>query len=181
MKIFKILNEEGFELAQPVLEDDFALLNSTIDGTPRGDAWTPVPMKIISKEKRRRTLRRADAPWLSSNILILRPQAAEAMRPLLASYGELLPLACEQTELAAFNAFNIIDALDENASVVERFDDGRIWIVDKYMFHRAAIQDAKIFKITSLRPSPLFIGEEFVERWRAAGLEGLDFKQVWEG
>ncbi len=55
-----------------------------------------------------------------------------------------------------------------------------MWI-QKHAFRLEVIQALQIFKITSLQPSPIFVGEEFVERWNAAGLKGLEFRQVWEG
>ncbi len=181
LKVFMVENEEGFELAQPVADDDFSLMHSLVDGTPRGGSWTPIPMKIISKERRRRSLRRSDAPWMGSDTLILRREAADVLAPFLVKHGELLPLACEQAELVVFNPLCRVDALDETASSVQRFDDGRIMWIDKYVFYRQAIQELHAFKITSLQVSPVFLSEEFVERWRAAGLKGLEFRQVWEG
>ena len=180
LKIFVPENEEGFELAQPVADDDFALLHSLIDGTPREGSWTPMPMRIISKE-RRRSLRRSDSPWLLDDMLILRPQAAEALKPFLLNHGELLPLQCEQAELVVFNVLRVVDGLDESASAFTRFRSGRIMLIDKHVFRKQAIQELHAFKITSLKPSPLFVSAEFVERWHAAGLKGIEFRQVWEG
>jgi hypothetical protein len=180
LKIFRPGNEEGFELAQPVADDDFALLHSLIDGTPREGSWTPIPMKVISKE-RRRSLSRSDSPWLLDDMLILRSQAAEALKPFLLNHGELLPLHCEQAELVVFNALRVVDALDEAASTLTRFRSGRIMLVDRHVFRKQVIQGLHAFKVTSLQPSSLFVSEEFVERWHAAGLKGIEFRQVWEG
>ncbi len=182
MKIFKPMGEEGFELARPVAEDDYELLDLLIDGAPRGGAWTPVVMQIISKERHhRRSWRRSDAPWLASNALVLRQEAVDVLAPFLLKYGELLPLACEQAPLVVFNPLRVVDALDEAVSTIRRFDDGRIMWIQKHVFRQDVIHDLPVFKIASLQPSPIFVGEEFVERWHAAGLRGLEFQQVWEG
>lgn len=93
----------------------------------------------------------------------------------------MLPLACQQAALVAFNPLNVVNALDDGASSVERFESGRIWRIDKYVFRKELVEGLQVFKITSLQPSPVFVGEEFVERWHAAGLKGLEFRQVWEG
>jgi hypothetical protein len=116
-----------------------------------------------------------------SDFMVFRLDAANVLAPFLEKYGELLPLNCEQAELVVFNPLRVVDALDEVTSVVERFDGGRIWHVDKYVFRGEVVRGLQIFKITSLQPSPIFVGEEFVERWHAAGLKGLEFRQVWEG
>ncbi|WP_205525699.1 imm11 family protein [Pyxidicoccus trucidator] len=181
MKIFVFVGEEGFETAQPVEQEEYTRLDSLIDGTPRADSWEPLLMKIIDKGERRRTLQQSDAPWMTGDLLVLRQNAAEALRPFLAGHGEFLALACEQAALVMFNALCMVDALDEAASTLKRLDDGRIWWVGKYVFHKAAVQSLQAFKLTNLQPSPLFVGEEFLERWRAAGLKGLAFRQVWEG
>jgi hypothetical protein len=138
-------------------------------------------VKIVGRERAYGALRHSDAPWLGSNVLILRPRAAAALSPLLACHGELLPLSCGQAELVVFNARCVVDALDEAESIVRRFSTRRIMWIQKHAFRLEVIQALQIFKITSLQPSPIFVGEEFVERWNAAGLKGLEFRQVWEG
>ncbi len=43
------------------------------------------------------------------------------------------------------------------------------------------ISGVDIFKIPSLRVSPTYVSERFVERVKAAGLRGLVFNKVWSG
>jgi hypothetical protein len=181
LKVFTLEIEEGFEFVRDVDSDKYALLDELFDGTPRVATWNPVSVEIVSQEKPRRSLRRSDAPWIGSNILILRPEAAAALTPFLARYGELLPLSCEQSGLTAFNALCVVDALDEDASVLKRFSTGRIMWIKRHVFRKELVHGLQVFKITSLQPSPLFVGEEFVKLWQASGLKGLEFPQVWEG
>lgn len=101
--------------------------------------------------------------------------------PFLKEYGEVLSLICEQGGLVVYNPLHVVDALDETVSSVLKFEDGRIMWVQKHAFRKEVIQGLPIFKVTSLQPSPVFMNEEFVRRWHAAGLKGLEFRQVWEG
>lgn len=41
------------------------------------------------------------------------------------------------------------------------------------------IGEIDIFKIPNLRVSPTFLSQRFVDRWKASGLTGLEFEQVW--
>lgn len=181
MKIFLPEGQEDHEFAQLTDPDSYPLFDELTNGTPRRDSWSPFSVRIINMGERRRALRRADAPFLFDSVLVLRPDATEVMKPFLAEHGELLPLSCEQAELVVFNALRVLDALDESASALTRFSSGRIMLVDRHVFRKQLIQDLHVFKVTSLQPSSLFVSEEFVERWRAAGLKGIEFRQVWEG
>jgi hypothetical protein len=181
MKIFKPLGEEDYELAHPVNSEDFETFNLLVNGVPRRDTWQPVRMKLVTEDEHGRPWRESDAPWLGSDALILRPRAIQALEPLLLANGELLPLECEQTPLAMFNPTHLVDALDEETSEVRRFEDGRIFHIRTHVFRRDIIQSLQAFKIKSLRVSPTYVGEQFVEQWKAAGLRGLTFTPVWEG
>ncbi len=182
MKIFLPSGADGYELAHPVHSADFECLPSQLNGTPRRNPWVPFRMQLIPQDEHGRPFQEADAPWLGSDALIFRPSAIEALKPLLLSHGELLPLACEQAPLFAFNPIHVLDALDETASRVHRYpDNGRIFHIEEYVFRPEVVGDVQIFKITSLYVSPTFVRERFVERWQAAGLRGLTFTQVWEG
>jgi hypothetical protein len=100
------------------------------------------------------------------------------MKPLLDTCGEFLELKCRDAELTAFNATTVADALDASASAVERFDDGRIMFVTRYVLRRDRIGKAAAFRLAAIDQSPIFVTVAFVEHWSAAGMKGLKFKAV---
>jgi hypothetical protein len=171
--------EEGFELCHPTDPTVFEFLVTRLDGTPRRTGWTPVAMEIIHRDEGKRR-KRADAPWLGSHALILRQDAAAAISGSLLPWGEFLPLRCEEAPLAVYNPTNVLDALDEQASDVHRFENGRIMMVKRYAFRKSAIGSVAVFKIPSLRSSPTFFTEPVVRDWMATGIRGVRFEAVWE-
>lgn len=169
---------EGYEFCHPVKQEDFENIHVQINGVPRAGGWSPVVMRLIQEDEGRKLLE-SDSPWLGSHALIFRPRAVEVLGPMLREYGELLPVACDGAELRIFNPTRVVDALDEAASSVLRFSDGRIMRISRYGFRADAIRGLLFFKIPNLRVSPTFVSERVVELWRAAGMRGLEFKQVW--
>jgi hypothetical protein len=182
MRVFDPIGEEGYELVQPVNPDDFERLNVEVSGTPQGAHWTPVVMKCLTEGDAGEQLLPSDAPWLGAHALLLRPRAVHALSPLLAGHAELLPLECGGEDLVVVNPLHVVDALDERASRVQRFSpSGRIFIIQKHVFVPERISGLPFFKIPSLRVSPTYVTDSFVEQWRKEGLQGIQFRQVWSG
>lgn len=175
--IYRPLGEEPSELCHPIDEDDFETIVVLCDGTPRRATWKPLAVELIHEDRGRQLLP-SDSPWLGSNSLIFRPSAVDALGHLLDAYGELLPLACSEADLFLYNVTRVIDALDQRASTIHRFDDGGLWI-KRYVFRPGAIDGVDVFKIPDLRASPTFVSHRFVDRWLDAGLRGLEFTPVW--
>jgi hypothetical protein len=113
-----------------------------------------------------------------SSLLIFRQEAIRALGPLLTSNGELLPLRCSDAELSIFNPTRVLDALDEERSEVRRVA-GPIIAIKRHAFKTEVIEGVDVFKITSMRASPIFVSGSFVRAWRAAGLRQLNFRLVW--
>jgi hypothetical protein len=171
---------EGFEFCYPGRGEDFETLNITIDGTPRHGTWRSPPMRLVRKDEGKR-LAESDSPWLGSHALIFRRHALGELEALLLSYGELLPVACSEADLVIFNATRVLNALDEQASGIERLSSGRIMRITRHVFRPEVISGVDIFKIPNLRVSPTYVSERFVERVKATGLRGLIFNKVWSG
>jgi hypothetical protein len=178
MKVYGINSGDGYELCHPKDENDFGSIATLVNGRERRRTWSPIRMRII-KEDERVPLRESDSPWLGSYALIFRPRAVNALRSLLEVSGELLPLAPANAGLQIYNPTFVVDALDEDRSKLTR-SDGYILIVYTYIFRPEVIRNLPIFKISNLRVSPTFVDESFVSLWKASGLKGLDFTQVWE-
>jgi hypothetical protein len=178
LRIYTPLGSNVYELCHPVSQDDFETINVGIDGTPRHSSWKPIAMELIH-EDRGHKLAKSDSPWLGAHALIFRSSVIAALGAMLSEWGELLPLRCSEAELVLYNPIRVVDALDEAASSVRRFTDGRIMFIQRHAFRADVIGDLDVFKIPNLRVSPTFLSQRFVDRWNASGLKGLEFKEVW--
>lgn len=136
-------------------------------------------MKLVSQDAYAEAAY-SDSPWLGGHALIFRFPVKEALGELLTANGELLPLICSEADLVVFNATRIIDALNEEESIVSRIDGGKIYRIKRYVFRPEVIDGVDVFKIPNLTVSPTFFSERFVDTWNACGLVGLDFLPVWE-
>jgi hypothetical protein len=102
------------------------------------------------------------------------------MGALVEGVVEFLPVKCDQQQgLTALNVTNMLDVLDEEASEVTRFRDGRLMRIRRYVFLEEPLRGVTIFKIPNFRVSPTFVGDAFVSAWRKAGLKGLVFSPIW--
>ena len=176
--ICKPLALNGFELCHPVSQDDFERIHVEVSGTPRQSKWKPVPMRLVRDDEGKKLVE-SDSPWLGSHALIFRRSVVDSLGALLREWGELLPLSCFDADIWIYNPTRVIDALDEAASSVQRFDDGRIILIQRHVFRAQMVRDIDIFKIPSLRVSPAFASQRFVDRWNESGLRGLEFRRVW--
>lgn len=153
-------------------------LIAEINGTPRGETWKPVAVRLIRKTMRHK-FRQADAPWRSAATMIFRRSVLEKIGPFLEANGELLPLECADAELWVYNPTNVLDALDKDATVGNRLDDGTLYLVSKHVFYPDVVKDVDVFKVKNWRASSTFVSEKFVKMWKAAGLTGLRFDKLW--
>ena len=93
MRIFLPYSQEGFELVQPINQEDFERFSLQINGQKQASVWTPISMKLIHADLGVQ-LRESDAPWLGSHALIFRKRVVESLRSILNMEGEFLPLTC---------------------------------------------------------------------------------------
>ena len=176
--IFVPMPLEDYEFCHPVDPADFETINLSINGESRGQSWHSPKMRILRTDQGR-PLSRSDSPWLGGQALIFRSRVAAHLRPLLESHGELLPLECEGADVAIYNATRVLEALDEAASSITRFADGKIMMVKRHVFRPDLLRGVEIFKIPNLRASPTFVSRPFVDARESSGGVGLRFKQVW--
>jgi len=177
MLIYKPIGGDPYELCQPVDPEDYETIECRLTGQPQAATWKPITMHLI-RDDQGRQLSPSPAPWLGSYAWVLRPEAILAMGSLLREYGELLPLSCHGAKLMLFHCLTIVDALDEDASDVHYFAEGHIMGVLHYVLRAKAIGAAEIFTLANLPAGPIFVGQRFVDMWRNAGLEGLDFPRI---
>ena len=71
-----------------------------------------------------------------------------------------------------------MDALDEEASELKRFPNGRVMVIRKYVFKPDVIEEKVIFRIPQSR-SRIYVTETFAKRVKEHGLTGLELKELW--
>jgi hypothetical protein len=144
---------------------------------PVGPGWRTPVMSLIREEEDGTPRQVSDCPWCLHTILVIRDRVLPSLRPVLATYGEFLPVDCEEP-VALFNPTVIIDALDEERSTIARFTDGEVLAIERHVFKPDAIGDAGIFKLPG-RSSAIYLRETMVRRFGELGLRGVAFDMVW--
>lgn len=176
---------------QPIVADDYEWINcvrpeddyeifAAFDGSPRAAEWEPVMVRRVRADKRH-GFKPSDFPWNGSHALIMRKKAVDALRDLLESAGEILPLSTEDdTELFVLNVTRVLDAIDEGGSQIQRFpDSGRIMRIESIAFKESVVKGVDLFRLPH-RMSATYASERFVIAVEKAGLVGLEFDKVWE-
>ena len=105
----------------------------------------------------------------------------EALSDILQANGQILPLLSEDGDYCVYNVTTLLDALDEDRSVVKRFSSGRIMSVQQFAFRPQIIGAHPIFKIPQLPRAYTFITDAFLSRVQSARLTGLAPKRLWDG
>jgi hypothetical protein len=167
------------EWAMPVRRDESPLQG--IQGHPQAAGWQPVAVELIRKPRRGVRLKRVDFPWLSDDVLCMRPSAVEVLRGPLEGLCEILPLDHPKDELYALNFVGTpTDALlPDESDIVYSDQTGAPLDIRRFAFDADAIRDRLVFIIPDLRASPMFLRHDLVDTIEAAGLTGFDFEPVW--
>ncbi|MCG7505046.1 imm11 family protein [Mesorhizobium retamae] len=169
LTVYKFEVIEGQEWIFPIDDDDYEFF-SAMDGRVIRD-WSAPAMKLDTTD---RTY--SDFPWLGEHVPILKKPALDALAPVLAKYGQLLPVQGEEAWL--FNATTVLDALDPDQSRIVYFDNGDILDIERSVFRKEVIGSTEIFKLP-MRASAVYVTDGFVEQVRNAGLRGVSFAPVW--
>lgn len=176
--VYQACGSEGYELCHPTSDAGFETVFDVYCGRLGASSWKPVEVEII-REDEGRSLVESDAPTIGCDPLIFRRRAVLALGDLLSSNGDLMPLECEAAKLVLFLPTHLVDALDEKASSLIRFDDQSIMMIQRHVFRPDVIRDLDVFRIPNMRGSPTFLSHRFVDRWQSRGLKGIDFEHVW--
>jgi hypothetical protein len=169
----------NFQSLALIDEEDWDLVLDKFDGTSMADSWRPLRAEVPAQD---RTLPESDFPSFGY-VPAFSKRAVDSLQETLSENGELLPLDCEQGRFFAYNVTRLSDALDEDASDVERFEtDGRIMEVDRYELRAEAVEGLSIFKMSPLPDRYVYVTTAFVERVASANLTGFKFdRKVWSG
>lgn len=163
--------------------DDIAAWDKVeFDCEPIAAAWAASGMQLDTLGKR---LPECDFPVMRplSGALVMTLRARDALADLLEPCGEIFELESpSRTRLFAFNALSCLDAIDHEAVEGRRLTSGRYSSVTKFAMRQDIVADADVFKIRYF-PSAIYVTtrrkDNFVERYNAARLRGLEFTEVW--
>jgi hypothetical protein len=144
------------------------------------DWWEPVPMEWTRARVRKNRGKPVDIIDLMGACLTFSDRAVEVLAPLIGEVIELLPLAYDgPVRFQIVNMLDIVDCLDEERSQYERYDNGKIMIVDKYVFKPGSTNGHHLFKCKQCLLHNL-VSAEFKALVEEKGLVGAYFKPVGE-
>lgn len=116
---------------------------------------------------------------LNMDPMALSRRALDVLLPHIGPAVQLIPLTFDEGEYAMVNIVNVIDALDEAHSGIERFpSSGRVSRIKRYSFHPDVVRNEWIFKIRQAQ-AEAFVTEQFVDLVRSSGLTGFEFRTLW--
>lgn len=149
------------------------------NGTPLANEWRPLGVQAVEEEVNSGRPA-SDCPHLFGAVPVFSSRAIATLRPLLQESGEILPLDSRDGSFFIFNVLNIIDALDEQASSIVRFPDGKkVLEIERFVFRPSKLTGVEVFKLSQQPLGRVFVADKFVELVNKAGLVGFNFKWLW--
>ncbi|NTW28627.1 MAG: hypothetical protein HGA39_04610 [Coriobacteriia bacterium] len=143
------------------------------------DKWNPLEGEILEREGRRK-LKKTDFPCFFCPAMSER--AAKALGPLLAKYGEFLPVVCGGEKYFIFNVLEVRDVLDENESVMRRLRPNEPpYRIDKWAFKTAGLGGAGIFRLPrrSIMVPQIFFTGAVLDDLLQPELTGFTYQLLW--
>lgn len=178
MKFFEPIIEKDYECINAINSDDYEIFRN-FNGGRLGRKWAPIMVRRgLHPLNAKLKAKESDFPWLASHALVLTKKAAMLLSDILSSNGELLPLLTEDGgELFVFNS-RVVDALDEEHSLIKRLTgSNKILLIKRAAFIDTLLQGVDIFRLPHAS-SPTYVSENFVNKIKGSGLVGLRFKDI---
>jgi hypothetical protein len=176
MIVYDTAHTTGYEIVNCKSYEDIRVL-ADFDGTSRKEGWTPVHVRR-DRVNRREAFKPADLPY-SHDALMMRRSGFEALRDMLETYGEILPLATDDgVELWVHNILGVLDAHDLERSNIRHSDPTDAAVIYEHVFVPSVIGEAEMFR-TSVNPRRVYFTDRFVERVKKLKLKGTDFVPLW--
>lgn len=120
-----------------------------------------------------------DYPCLELSTPVFSRRAVDALGGMLTENGELLPLKTEVGEYYAYVLLTKLDALDlKKSRLLRSRDDATAFDIEYYAFKKSKLTGAAIFRVRE-HPRKYLVTDSFKARAEQAGLNGLNFIQVW--
>jgi hypothetical protein len=183
--VFQVTGEDSWYLSV-VDALEFARLQDQLSErvapAPVAEEWVE-PRCILIRKNRGRRLRETDAVPFFSGAVALRAGAAAAIASEIVECGEMLGVRLppgEKEQLVVFHVTKVIDALDVARSEAERLPDGYVMRFLRMSFVASRLAGASLFRLpqSTRHHMMIFCTARFVEKWRAARLSGLAFKEI---
>jgi hypothetical protein len=173
--VYELQAAPGFAVLLHADEHDLDRLIDAFDGSPMASGWSPMRFFWETDHGARPIpdfTEIGQAP-------VFNQRALEALSDLLTGRAELLPIEVpDDGGLEIANVTEVRDALDEDASELKRFYDGRVMRITRYVFDAAKLDEATIFKLPQQR-GRTYVTDRFADRAREAGLTGMDLIERW--
>jgi len=179
LKVYELSVPEGYEwIVRQIRGNGRRVRRSS--GISQADTWQPVSVELIESDDEGNRRAYADCPWLGNHMLVFRRPARQRVEAAIGEFGEFLPLLCEQADLDLFNVLTVVDALDEEASQVVRFDSsGRIMTIERHEFHREKLPERAIFRVPEA-PETIFYTDTMADEFDSFELRGLCGEVIWQ-
>lgn len=177
LKVYKLSSDLSFQSLEIVSEDDYKEFNQLYDnhlGKSVKPMWRPLRIKVLEGDE---SLPASDFPYLAPDFPVMSRKAKEVLYDLIAPYVEFLPLQSSFGEYYGINVLEEVDALDEEASELKRFSDGRVMVVHRYVFKPDTVEGKVIFRIP--QDNSIFVTDLFVDKVWESGLMGLKLEELW--
>jgi hypothetical protein len=158
----------------------YRIFNRLSDGVRCADWWEPVHMEWKPARVRKNRGKPVDIIGLMGDGLTFSDRAVEVLAPLVGDVIELLPLAYDGPgHFQVVNMLDIVDCLDEGRSTIDRYSDGDIASVKKYVFKPGSTDGHHLFKCKQFDLHNL-VSAEFKALVEEEGLIGAYFTLVGE-
>jgi hypothetical protein len=182
MRVFCIGPRDDVQRLDMDVELQVSMLRRLGLGVAYAGDWPPIAVRRLRKPRKHlpenlcdftAVAAAVDAPVLSS-------RAKQVVEPLLGDRAQWLPLAFDEQEYWLLNLLNIVDALDEERSVITRLPTNPNAItIDAYALRPEAVAQEWMFKIRKA-PYDVLVTERFRSLVEDNGLTGLYFQPVWD-
>ena len=157
-----------------VARDQRGLLEAFCDCKSLADWWKPIPVQVDSS-----VCGPGDFPSLDCHAPVFSERAWVALSPLIGHAAQALPLIYPDDQVYfVLNVLELVDCLDQSESVIDRYSDGRISHVEKYVFIFERLKGKDFFKIPETAGLEVLVSDRFIGAVESNGLKGLIFKKL---
>ncbi len=184
MKVYRIdVNADEYQLLLPTSNSDAVYNMLDFDGKSKESNWEPIEFYIDNP-----LAKKGNFFALSNGAAFACDEMAIRKLPTFLGFGsELLPIYLEDgTKLFIVNVTDCVNALDQDKTQFDHYEDGSKGRVLNFVFHSYRFSESSIFKIPETAnihvltysgvKSPV---DEFYNAYNESGLEGLAFELLY--